>query len=80
MNGRTNERMKVWDDAGTEGRAGSIWMVNSLRLMAAGVGHDPPEGPFWDMKVQIARSFAVSLPRNLPYFFLEMCQLCVPDG
>ncbi len=43
--------MQVWDDAGTEGRAGSIWMVNSLHLMAAGAGHDPPQGPFWDMKV-----------------------------
>lgn len=43
--------MKVWDDAGTEGRAGSIWLVNSLHLMAAGAGHEPPEGPFWDMKV-----------------------------
>lgn len=45
--------MKVWDDAGTEGRAGSIWMVNNLHLMAAGAGHDPPQGPFWDMKVRM---------------------------
>lgn len=43
--------VQVWDDAGTEGRAGSIWIVNSLHLMAAGSGHDPPQGPFWDMKV-----------------------------
>ncbi|CAM9959439.1 unnamed protein product, partial [Hapterophycus canaliculatus] len=47
----TFKPVKVWDDAGTEGRAGSIWMVNSLHLMAAVVGHDPPQGPFWDMKV-----------------------------
>lgn len=46
---------KVWDDAGTEGRAGSIWMVNSLHLMAAVVGHEPPQGPFWDMKVRRVR-------------------------
>ena len=43
---------QVWDDVGTEGRAGSIWVVNSLHLMVATVGHDPPAGPFWDLKVR----------------------------
>lgn len=43
--------MQVWDDAGTEGRAGSIWVMNSLHLMAVGAGHEPPQGPFWDLKV-----------------------------
>lgn len=43
---------QVWDDVGTEGRAGSIWVVNSLHLMVATVGHDPPTGPFWDLKVR----------------------------
>ncbi|CAM9255641.1 unnamed protein product [Laminaria digitata] len=46
----TFKPVKVWDDVGTEGRAGSIWVVNSLHLMVATVGHDPPTGPFWDLK------------------------------
>ncbi|CAM9183768.1 unnamed protein product [Choristocarpus tenellus] len=42
--------VKVWDDSGTEGRAGALWVVNKLHLMAASVGHELPQGPFWDLK------------------------------
>lgn len=69
--------MKVWDDAGTEGRAGSIWVMNSLHLMAAGAGHDPPQGPFWDMKVIILQySLHFDRKRTPPLLFCsQMCPL-----
>lgn len=41
---------KVWDDAGTSGTHGSIWVINQLRLIAVTPGHDAPEGPFYDLK------------------------------
>ena len=40
----------VWNDAGTGGRAGSIWIVNELGLIWVKSGHDPPEGPFYTVK------------------------------
>ena len=42
--------VKVWDDTGMSGRPGSLWEVNSLKLMVATVGHEPPEGPFWEIQ------------------------------
>ena len=35
---------------GTVGAAGSLWSVNNLGLMYATEGHDPPEGPFYDLQ------------------------------
>eukprot|EP00475_Leptophrys_vorax_P033773 TRINITY_DN5365_c0_g1_i1.p1 TRINITY_DN5365_c0_g1~~TRINITY_DN5365_c0_g1_i1.p1 ORF type:complete len:729 (-),score=163.84 TRINITY_DN5365_c0_g1_i1:71-2257(-) len=39
----------VWEDSGTGGKRGSFWAVNSLRLLWVTEGHDPPEGPFYDI-------------------------------
>jgi hypothetical protein len=40
----------IWDDSGTVGRHGSLWTVNRLGLLAATDGHEPPEGPFYDLQ------------------------------
>lgn len=39
----------VWDDVGTVGRSGSIWRVGKMGHMVAVEGHDPPEGPFYEL-------------------------------
>ena len=45
---------KVWDDAGSSGTEGSIWIVNNLRLIAVTAGHDAPAGPFYELKAERA--------------------------
>jgi hypothetical protein len=40
----------IWDDSGTEGREGSIWVCSSLHLLQATAGHEPPSEPCWDLK------------------------------
>lgn len=40
---------KLWDDSGTGGKKGSIWIVNSMGLMAATRGHDPPTETFYEL-------------------------------
>ena len=45
--------VKVWDDAGTSGRPGSIWRVNSMGLMIATPSHDMPTGPFYDLRADV---------------------------
>ena len=39
----------IWEDSGTSGRKGSLWRINNMGLMAGTTGHDPPEGPFFDL-------------------------------
>ena len=51
---KAGQPKKLWDDAGTSGRQGSLWIVNSLGLIAASDGHDPPQGTFYDLQ---CRSF-----------------------
>jgi hypothetical protein len=34
----------IWDDSGSGGRAGSVWAMNSLGLMAVTQGHSAPTG------------------------------------
>mmetsp|Transcript_58602 Transcript_58602/g.160808 ORF Transcript_58602/g.160808 Transcript_58602/m.160808 type:complete len:91 (-) Transcript_58602:85-357(-) len=48
---------KVWDDAGSSGTQGSIWIVNNLRLIAVSAGHDAPAGPFYELR---ADHFAIA--------------------
>lgn len=48
---------KVWDDAGTGGRQGSMWVVNSLGLIHVCEGHRPPTEPFHDL---FSRKFTAS--------------------
>merc|ERR1712127_552425 len=33
---------KVWDDSGSGGREGSIWLFNEMNLVGFVAGHDPP--------------------------------------
>ena len=44
--------IKVWDDAGAGGARGSVWIVNSLGLIAIVQGHDPPRGPFFELNLK----------------------------
>jgi Ca2+-binding EF-hand superfamily protein len=44
------EPQMVWDDSGTGGRPGSLWVVNELGLMAATTGHFRPQGTFYTLK------------------------------
>lgn len=40
----------VWNDSGTGGRPGSIWVVNEFGLMVATRGHGRPSGTFYKLK------------------------------
>ena len=40
----------VWNDAGTGGRPGSIWIINEMGLIWITSGHDAPPGPFYNLK------------------------------
>eukprot|EP01012_Entosiphon_sulcatum_P062087 TRINITY_DN8821_c0_g1_i1.p1 TRINITY_DN8821_c0_g1~~TRINITY_DN8821_c0_g1_i1.p1 ORF type:complete len:4205 (-),score=604.71 TRINITY_DN8821_c0_g1_i1:28-12642(-) len=45
----------VWDDQGMGGRPGSVWIVNSLNLMAVLPGVDPPPpGKFLDLNPSLS--------------------------
>ena len=46
----TRAPVKIWDDSGTGGRRGSCWVVNSFGSAVFCHGHDPPKGPFFDLK------------------------------
>ena len=45
---------KIWDDSGSSGRAGSIWIFNSLNLVGFVSGSDPPRRAPFDL---ISRRF-----------------------
>lgn len=45
---------KVWDDSGSSGRAGSVWIFNSLNLIGFVTGSDPPSHKPFDL---ISRRF-----------------------
>jgi hypothetical protein len=40
----------LWDDAGTGGKRGALWVVNSMGLLAVGKGAEPPKDPYYDLK------------------------------
>jgi hypothetical protein len=41
---------KIWDDSGSGGgKPGSVWLVNSLGLIAIVPGHNPPTETFYDV-------------------------------
>lgn len=40
---------KVWDDTGTGGTPGSLWVVNTHGLMVATTSHLAPEGPHYEV-------------------------------
>jgi len=42
----------IWNDSGSGGREGSIWVFNSLNLLGFVNGHDPPQRPPYDLKSQ----------------------------
>lgn len=41
---------KIWDDSGSSGRAGSVWVYNSLQLIGFLSGSDPPRKKPFDLK------------------------------
>jgi hypothetical protein len=41
---------KVWDDNGSGGRQGSIWVFNRLNLIGFVSGNDPPHQKGFDLK------------------------------
>ena len=41
---------KMWDDSGSGGREGSIWIFNTLNLVGFVAGHDPPLQKPWDLR------------------------------
>ena len=40
----------LWDDAGTGGKRGALWVVNNMGLVGVGKGADPPKDPYYDLK------------------------------
>lgn len=54
--------VKVWDDSGAGGgKPGSMWIINSLQMMAIVPGHDAPRDDYYDI--------------NSARFFLEGFQM-----
>jgi len=43
---------KIWTDAGTGGRKGSMWVVNSFGTVVFADGHNAPPGPFYELKAR----------------------------
>lgn len=41
---------KIWDDTGSGGREGSIWIFNTLNYIGFVSGSDPPKRRPWDLK------------------------------
>ena len=41
---------KIWDDSGTGGRVGGIWLFNTLNLVGFVAGHDPPNQRPFDLR------------------------------
>eukprot|EP00965_Chrysotila_dentata_P071319 2356990-Pleurochrysis_carterae.AAC.3 len=41
--------LKLWDDAGSSGAAGSVWIVNNMGMAVISPGHEAPAGPFYDL-------------------------------
>lgn len=41
---------KIWDDSGSSGRQGSIWVINELHLIGFVSGSDPPRKKPFDLK------------------------------
>eukprot|EP00667_Euglena_gracilis_P005211 EG_transcript_5239 len=42
--------VKVWDDSGSSGQAGSFWLVNNMQTLWVARGYDAPPGPFYDVQ------------------------------
>ncbi len=53
----------VWNDSGAGGKKGSVWVINSMQLMAVTEGHDKPVGPFYEFfKPRFMATEALKLP------------------
>lgn len=42
----------LWDDSGSGGKPGSIWLVNSSQVLWAAVGHCPPHETAWELATE----------------------------
>jgi hypothetical protein len=57
---------KVWDDTGAGGgKPGSIWVINSMDMVAIVAGHEPPQENFYDLNSNRFFVDADKLPKNL---------------
>jgi hypothetical protein len=49
----SHKPVKVWDDTGAGGgKAGSIWTINSMDMIAVTIGHDAPQDTFYELNSQ----------------------------
>ena len=49
----TSAPWRVWDDSGTGGREGSLW-VNSMGLLLATAGHRAPEEDTFELREDLS--------------------------
>jgi hypothetical protein len=55
----------LWTDAGAAGgRKGSVWIINSMGMMAVTEGHDAPIGPFYEL---YSKRFVAAEAPALPF-------------
>lgn len=43
---------RIWDNAGSGGKLGSFWIMNSLGLLFASEGNDPPKSDVWELRAR----------------------------
>lgn len=58
---------KVWDDTGSGGRQGSIWLFNTLNYIGFVSGSDPPRRRPYDLKSRrfFLREYSDTKPKNI---------------
>jgi len=42
--------VKIWDNSGTSGKKGSLWVINSLGMVGTTEGYEEPTGEFYDIR------------------------------
>lgn len=49
---------KIWDDTGAGGgKPGSVWVINTLEMIAVVPGHEAPTDDFYDLEAESKLSF-----------------------
>lgn len=59
---RCNQPARVWDDSGSGGKPGSIWVINSLQTLWTVVGHGAPTGTSWELASHVVTFNSQGLP------------------
>lgn len=43
--------VQIWDDTGSGGgKPGSMWIINSMQMVAVVAGHEPPKEAFFELR------------------------------